>query len=396
MPVIVSCSACENKLKVSEQLAGKAVKCPKCGKPVRVPAKAEGAVAAAVKAPGPSKAPASAAAGGDTISVTCGDCRKRLTVRASAAGKAVKCSGCGKPVKVPAASAAPAEEIEEAIEPEEARTRRASPGAATPGAFKASAPLFPKKKAGAEGEEDEESGAAKDDPKRGKRAPASKEDWEKFAILERPHFLLKRLRAGFVFKQWPPKKRYEICEIEGGEPLARGVEKRSWLWVFLRSLTPFWAEFSDEDGRPFLKVRAYGFPLPNFQFFDAEGGLIVWLKAYMRIPAVKMGGYWVYDANDEQIGELKAMNQKWDTLNPWSHWALVNNAGAELIQIIDEVADAANRKGGSSGWVTNPGGVVRFPTKRPADAYLKVIGLAAALTLEVDGIALAPETKLGK
>jgi ribosomal protein S27E len=388
-------------MKVSEQLAGKAVKCPKCGKPVRVPARAPAgaaapptkAPAAAVKAPAsaPTNPPAPAAAGADTISVTCAGCQKKLTVRTTAAGKAVKCPGCGKPVKVPAQSAPPAEEGEVELELEDA-PKKPSPGAvqAKASAAKPSGAMFPKKTAGAEG--DEGADVSKDDAKRGKRAPASTEDWEQFEILKQPQFMLKRLKPGFVFKQWPPKKKYLVCEVEGGKPLARGFEKRHWLWVFLRSLTPFWVNFQEENGPPLFKVRVYGFPLPNFQFFDSQGGLIVWFKAYMRIPMGRMGGYWVYDSSDQQIGELKAMNQKWDTLDPWSHWALLNNAGEELVQIIDEVKDAAKRKGGSSGWVKNPGGVIRFPTKRPADAYLKLLGLAAAMALEADDIALAPPT----
>jgi hypothetical protein len=105
MPVI-SCTSCPTKFKVSDEMAGKAVKCPKCKGVVRVPGAAAAvgadkpAAAAAAKPAAPAKPPADG-----MISAACA-CGKKIQVREALAGKAVKCPACAKPVKVPATAPA--------------------------------------------------------------------------------------------------------------------------------------------------------------------------------------------------------------------------------------------------------------------------------------------------
>jgi hypothetical protein len=103
MPVVIACSACQGKMKVSEQMAGKAVKCPKCGQVVRT-----------APAPAPSPPPVPAAAGpkpppapAKLLLLTCPACQKKMQVRPELAGKAVKCPQCAKVVKVPGPAAPP-------------------------------------------------------------------------------------------------------------------------------------------------------------------------------------------------------------------------------------------------------------------------------------------------
>src|SRR5262245_38282154 len=150
MPVVIACSACQNKMRVSEQLAGKAVKCPKCAQVVKVPgaAPAAAAVAGGKAAPPPAPtpaappAPAGAKANGSAgatpaadaappIPVSCDGCQKKLQVRAALAGKAIKCPGCGKVIKVPAPPA-PADQGEEWLEVNEAAAPPPAPAAEEP------------------------------------------------------------------------------------------------------------------------------------------------------------------------------------------------------------------------------------------------------------------------
>jgi hypothetical protein len=95
MPVVIACSACQGKMKVADELAGKAVKCPKCGQVIRT------APAPAVTAARPQPAPAG------PLVLACPACQKKMQVRPELAGKAVKCPGCGKAVKVPGPATPP-------------------------------------------------------------------------------------------------------------------------------------------------------------------------------------------------------------------------------------------------------------------------------------------------
>jgi len=150
MPVVVTCSGCQGKLTVPDQIVGKPVKCPRCGQVVRTGA--AGTPAAAPKAqpaasPQPAAARAAAAAPqaatpkapADTpnlLTVTCAGCQQKLKARADLAGKAIKCPRCGKAVKVPAPQ--PAEDEGEWLEVNEAVVAAAPVPA--PAADEASAP----------------------------------------------------------------------------------------------------------------------------------------------------------------------------------------------------------------------------------------------------------------
>ncbi len=111
MPVVIACAACQGKMSLPDNYAGKAVRCPKCGQAVRVAAAPATAPAAVKVAPAPqpaakpAAAPAPAPAAAPPITVTCTSCKKKLQVKAALAGKAVKCPGCGGVVKIPAPAA---------------------------------------------------------------------------------------------------------------------------------------------------------------------------------------------------------------------------------------------------------------------------------------------------
>jgi hypothetical protein len=315
------------------------------------------------------------------ISFACANarCKKPLKAKDDLAGRKFKCPSCGSVIEVPAAR-------EERVQAAASAKAAAPPPKNAVAAGQSLPEALPARPTAAASPPPKATPAAGDHTVQG---------WEQFKFLKQPAFVLKIVRPGFVFKQFPPKRRYTIQPVESEQILARGCEQRHFLWVVLRSLLPFWFEFREENGPPIFRVRSYGWPLPNYQFVDVQGRLFARFKAKGFQHALKMGGFWVYDANDAQIGEVKAMNLKWDTIDTWSHWGLVDGEENELVQIIDEVDDACNRKGGSSGWVTDPGGVVRFPGKQPADAFRKILGLAAALVLELDGIRLAPK-KFGR
>ncbi len=141
MPLLVTCSGCQTKMRVPEQFAGKTIKCPKCGEGTRAVASDSTDPAPATSQSPAAIAPATEVASppvSRALAVTCAACDKKLQVKAELAGKTVRCPGCGKGVKVPA-PAAPTEEEEEWLdvneeaEPAPAASRQETKGPSAAG-----------------------------------------------------------------------------------------------------------------------------------------------------------------------------------------------------------------------------------------------------------------------
>lgn len=96
MPISVTCTGCQSKFAVKDELAGKRVACPKCKAPLTIP----------TAPPPPVAPPAPPVAAGAKIRVEC-VCGAAMQVDAALTGKMGKCPKCGQPVRiVPAPPAA--------------------------------------------------------------------------------------------------------------------------------------------------------------------------------------------------------------------------------------------------------------------------------------------------
>jgi predicted Zn finger-like uncharacterized protein len=97
MATLVTCPACQRKLKIAPASVGKPVKCP-CGNVFKPPVEEDEPVVAAL--PVDPEPPA-------VLIVSCEGCGTKLKVPASAAGRKMKCSKCGTTFEVKAGATPP-------------------------------------------------------------------------------------------------------------------------------------------------------------------------------------------------------------------------------------------------------------------------------------------------
>jgi len=110
MPIVFSCEACKQAMKVPDRVAGKAMKCPTCKTAIRVPMHSTLDVPASTggpKAPAPTPGPKPQ---GDVTRVQCPHCGVVLALtRAPPGAKKAKCAKCLKAFDLAAGSAAAAQ-----------------------------------------------------------------------------------------------------------------------------------------------------------------------------------------------------------------------------------------------------------------------------------------------
>jgi hypothetical protein len=310
------------------------------------------------------------------IAVKCANpaCGKGFKANDDWAGKSAKCPACKQPIKIPGGAVAavqapppkprvkvpppPAQEASFDVVDEPAASFTPAPAKKKPD----------KKPAKSDAEDDGDD-----------RDPT--ELWNGSSLLHQPRIMVKSQfitmgRAKFYVSN--PDKKKELTTI---------TETISTPAMMLRMLTVGPIRFRDwmatevaladpESDEPLFYVRK---PLQMFtlsirvNILDDRRKLIGYFKT--KIFSL-LGGFWVYDANDEQLAEVKP---KLDFKKP--RVGFLTPDGDELGFITDELTD----KPGFKVSVGTPGLIVTFGDATRNDPKMKVIMLATTLAMEMTG-----------
>ncbi len=312
------------------------------------------------------------------IQVTCtnADCAKTLRVKDELAGKTVRCPGCQQPLKIPAADAA----VTGAAPPKANGNVKGAGGpppvpkapaakAASGKAVSAGPPPAPAKKPAA-------------------KAPARRDDddegddelehlWETCEMLKHDRF---KVKAKIVFFGGA---KFKITNPDTEEELGIAAERLGIFTMILRSIKsikPWLAtviEVREEDKGPILftvrkPVQWFSF-VTKIEIFNQFAEKIGYFQT--KLFSLR-GGFWVYDADDNQIAEVKPYFLK-------SYIDFDSEDGRNLARISDEASEAKKVKfiwGAVGTTITMNEEVREHPN-------LKVLLLATTLAMELTGVA---------
>jgi hypothetical protein len=236
-------------------------------------------------------------------------------------------------------------------------------------------------------EEDDEDEAPP--PKKGKRGDKPKPEfppgelWARSEMLKHNRFMVK---SKFSFAG----AKFKINNPDTKDELGMANERISFFTQVLRGLNVGPVRFKDwmatvvevreeEDGPVLFTVRK---PVQLFKFvitvqiWDDQGEMI----GYFRTKLFSLfGGFWVYDANDEQVAEVKSKITK---KGPRIDFLAAD--GRELAYISSETMEAAKKGGFSVVWGT-AGLTVSMAEEMRDQTQMKVLLLATTLAMELTG-----------
>ena len=352
MPIQIRCSnpACAKVLSVKDELAGKAVKCPACQTTMRVPG---GARAAAPSKPA-SSAPRATAAPPKTSNPA----PKAAASPPRAASPAPKAGTPAPKAVTPAPKAVtPAPKVGKGPPPAPKKAAPA-PASARP----------PSKRDRNETDDLDE-------------APAGSL-WNDCALLKHSRFMTK-----VKFSIWGAK--FVITDPDTKETIGIAREKFSWLFAFLKSQKmlkawlPMTIEVRETDDAPVI-FRLYK-PMSLFKFIctveihDDRNVKI----GYFRTKIFSfLGGFWVYDAEDQQVAEVQG---KITFFKDIPKLRLLAEDGRELGYVTSEALEAVRERKAKLIWGI-PGITVTMSDDVKNDLNTKVLLLGTTLAMEMTGV----------
>lgn len=327
MPIPTSCS-CGAKLQAPDAAAGRKVKCPKCGTGIVVPG-GKAPAAAPSKAAAPATLQASKPA-------------------APAPARASK----------PAAAAAPA------------------PAKASKAVAEAPPPSKPRPKP-AEPPSDADDAEAE--------GPSA---WEQARVLQHNEWTFQEqgwLRVNVK------NRHFHICKAATKDVVGYADEKASGLFLALRALNnlgkwlPTTVEIRDEqDGPLLLSIRKVNLPLlpwTDIEIYDDQRKKL----GYFRTKIFSLlGGFWLYDAEGQEVAEVKAK------LGMPPRYLFLSKDGRELGSVANEVlAKVAETKKMQVSITTpfnRPSLRLKVSPEMENEPRIKALMLATVLAFEFTGV----------
>jgi uncharacterized protein YxjI len=382
MPIQFKCGnpSCGKILRVKDELAGKVAKCPGCQTTIRIPEPAANAAAAPAPAPRasapPPMPPAPARRKADEVEAEAPPPKKRRRDEEYDEDEA--------PVAKKRRRVEEDDYEDEAPPPKKRRREEDDEDD--------EAPRAKKRRRDEEDEEDDEAPR----PKKGKRPAKEKPEyppgelWAKSEMLKHNRFMVK---AKFSFVG----AKFKITNPDTKDELGMANERIGFLTLMLRGLNvgpvrfkdwmPTVVEVREEEGGPILftvrrPVQLFKF-VTTVQIWDDQGEMV----GYFRTKLFSFfGGFWVYDANDEQVAEVKVKVTRY---GPRIDFLAAD--GRELAYISSEGNEAAAKaaKTGKIGvsvvWGT-AGLTITLAEEMQDQTQMKVLLLATTLAMELTGV----------
>jgi len=331
------------------------------------------------------------------IKVKCGnaDCGKTLQVKDELAGKTVRCPGCQQPLKVPAANAAAATVKPSKPAAAAAPAKSTAAPAKTSPVKSAAPPPVPKasakvaagpvaKKGGKAPPPDDEEDEAPVSKKKGKASakdadeldPELEKLWETSPMLNEHERLQVKKKFAFM------GAKYHINDPDTEEQVGIAREQISIFTAILRSFSfirPWMGtniQVREEEKGPILfTVRK------PVQWFSLTTKIDIYDQFATKIGYFQTklfsltGGFWVYDAEGNQIAEVKN-----PLLKP--HLTFNSPEGDELARIANELWEAKKFK------ITfgAPGTNITMSEEVRQHNNLKVLLIATVIAMEFTGV----------
>jgi len=200
------------------------------------------------------------------------------------------------------------------------------------------------------------------------------------ALLQEEAFLLKH-NIAFL----PPRlMKFSLLNPGSKDVMARGKERFNFM-RFLPIIGSFCArviEFREDDKGPVVFSFRIRKPLLSFtmsyEVFDDQARMLGYFKSKLFANFLTGGGFWLYDAQGQQVAETK--NKGFFSMN--ARCAFFSADGRELGAIVDEVMDTMKKK--KFALVFNPGWVLKIADEVQGQPQIKVLLIAAGLALELN------------
>jgi len=320
------------------------------------------------------------------IQVKCANaaCGKTLRVKDELGGKTIRCPGCQQPMKLPVAEVEPAFAEAEAIE--KAPAKPSKPAAAAP-AVRKGAPPPPVPKAPAKAGKPEAVSAKGPAAKKGAKAPPPDDDdddidpeleklWDKSDMLNNHERLQVKKKFAFM------GAKFHINDPDTEEQVGVAREQISIFTAMLRSISfirPWMGtniQVREEEKGPILftvRKPVQWFSLTTkIEIYDQFAKKI----GYFQTKLFSLtGGFWVYDADGEQIAEVKV-----PLLKPYICFNSVD--GDELARIANEAWEFKKFKITFGSLGTN----ITMSEEVREHINLKVLLVATVIAMEFTGV----------
>jgi hypothetical protein len=197
------------------------------------------------------------------------------------------------------------------------------------------------------------------------------------ALMQEQAYVLKHNISLFRFY------KFSLLRPGSKELLARGKERINFMRA-IPVIGSFFArvvEFREEDKGPVLFTLRIRKPFlsftMNYEVFDEQAKMLGYFKSKIFANILTGGGFWVYDAQGQQVAETK--NQGIFSMN--ARAAFITTDGRELGAIVDETLDTAKKK--KFAVVFMPGWVLKVSDEVQEHPPIKILLIAAALAMEI-------------
>jgi hypothetical protein len=182
-------------------------------------------------------------------------------------------------------------------------------------------------------------------------------------------------------------RHFHICKAATKDPIGYADEKCSGLFLALRALgslakwLPTTVEIREQEDGPLLlaicKINVPLLPWTDIVIFDGQ-----WQKlGYFRTKIFSiLGGFWLYDADGEEVAEVKAK------LGMPPRYLFLSKDGRELGSVGNEAVTKATESKKITLQIGRPSLRLKMAEEMAEEHKVKVLMMATALAFEFTGV----------